>query len=295
MDRAADDDAVFARSLLDLYADALIEAGGGADPRPRLAARIGVAFDARAVGHVRVRYARDGGRAVEPDRSELCLWRRETSKLASTIEIAFPERFRGARIDDAWYASTARRFMLDWLATPHLAELPVLADAEGFVVVVVATAGRPDEREATRLGELRRHLEVFERTSAALAVASGHGLGAAGSSPGPQPPRPAVDPIDPVDPVETGARRLTARELEVLQMLGDGLLARTIAARMGVSERTVHKHLGNVYEKLGVHDRLLAVRRAESLGLLGAGAVGRAPIAGAEGRRPALPPPAASA
>jgi DNA-binding NarL/FixJ family response regulator len=35
-----------------------------------------------------------------------------------------------------------------------------------------------------------------------------------------------------------------------------------------VSERTVHKHLGNVYMKLDAHDRLLAVRRAESLGLL---------------------------
>ena len=59
-------------------------------------------------------------------------------------------------------------------------------------------------------------------------------------------------------------------------MVGDGLLARSIAQRLDVSERTVHKHLGNVYRKLDVHDRLLAVRRAESLGLLPAPRVGDA-------------------
>jgi DNA-binding NarL/FixJ family response regulator len=62
--------------------------------------------------------------------------------------------------------------------------------------------------------------------------------------------------------------RLTAREIEVLRMVAEGLLARTIADKLEVSARTVHKHLGNVYKKLDAHDRLMAVRRAESLGLL---------------------------
>ncbi len=61
---------------------------------------------------------------------------------------------------------------------------------------------------------------------------------------------------------------LTQRELEVLQLLADGLLAQTIAARLSVSTRTVHKHLGSVYRKLDAHDRLLAVRRARAIGLL---------------------------
>jgi DNA-binding NarL/FixJ family response regulator len=58
-------------------------------------------------------------------------------------------------------------------------------------------------------------------------------------------------------------------------MLGEGLLARSIAQRLDVSERTVHKHLGSVYRKLDAHDRLLAVRRAESLGLLPTAATAR--------------------
>lgn len=66
------------------------------------------------------------------------------------------------------------------------------------------------------------------------------------------------------------ALNLTAREVEVLQLLAEGLLARTIAARLGLSPRTVHKHLSNVYSKLGVHDRLVAVSIARSQGLIAA-------------------------
>jgi DNA-binding NarL/FixJ family response regulator len=61
---------------------------------------------------------------------------------------------------------------------------------------------------------------------------------------------------------------LTPREVEVLTMVSKGLLARTIAARLAISPRTVHKHLENVYRKLGDHDRLIAVRHAESLGVI---------------------------
>ncbi len=64
------------------------------------------------------------------------------------------------------------------------------------------------------------------------------------------------------------ALSLTTREVEVLQLLSEGLLARTIAARLGLSPRTVHKHLSNVYGKLGVHDRLVAVSIARDRGLI---------------------------
>lgn len=51
-------------------------------------------------------------------------------------------------------------------------------------------------------------------------------------------------------------------------MMAEGMLATTIASRLDVSPRTVHKHLGNVYRKLGVHDRMLAVRQGQILGLV---------------------------
>ena len=61
---------------------------------------------------------------------------------------------------------------------------------------------------------------------------------------------------------------MTSRELEVLHLLSEGHLARSIAVRLDVSTRTVHKHLGSVYRKLGVHDRLVAVRTAQQVGLI---------------------------
>ena len=86
------------------------------------------------------------------------------------------------------------------------------------------------------------------------------------------PPPPVV-----VDVLDSPPGELTAREHEVLRLLSEGLLARTIAARLDVSPRTIHHHLGSIYTKLGVCDRLSAVLRARGLGLLD-GAVGGAPM-----------------
>lgn len=61
---------------------------------------------------------------------------------------------------------------------------------------------------------------------------------------------------------------LTGRELAVLKLLAQGLTAAAIAHRIGTSPRTVHRHLGHLYRKLGVTDRLVAVQRAYALGLL---------------------------
>jgi len=63
-------------------------------------------------------------------------------------------------------------------------------------------------------------------------------------------------------------RRLTEREFAVLTLLGEGLTAQAIARRLDTSPRTVHKHLENLYRKLGVRDRLMAVQRARDAGLL---------------------------
>lgn len=60
---------------------------------------------------------------------------------------------------------------------------------------------------------------------------------------------------------------LTGRELTVLQQLRDGRTAHAIAHRLGISPRTVHSHLANLYRKLGVNDRLQAVLVAQELGV----------------------------
>jgi DNA-binding NarL/FixJ family response regulator len=48
---------------------------------------------------------------------------------------------------------------------------------------------------------------------------------------------------------------LTAREQEILNYVGKGYLDKEIAAALNLSVFTVHNHLKNIYEKLGVHTR----------------------------------------
>jgi DNA-binding NarL/FixJ family response regulator len=49
--------------------------------------------------------------------------------------------------------------------------------------------------------------------------------------------------------------RLTEREVEVLRLVATGGTNREIADRLFLSVRTVERHIGNVYAKIGVHDR----------------------------------------
>ena len=62
--------------------------------------------------------------------------------------------------------------------------------------------------------------------------------------------------------------RLTRREREVLVVAAEGLTAREIADRLGVRERTVTTHLARIYGKLGVGNRLAALRLAARSGLV---------------------------
>ncbi|HYW50856.1 MAG TPA: LuxR C-terminal-related transcriptional regulator, partial [Gemmatimonadaceae bacterium] len=61
---------------------------------------------------------------------------------------------------------------------------------------------------------------------------------------------------------------LTARECDVLRLIADGLGNPAIAARLGISEHTVHRHVANMLVKLGVPSRSAAVASATRLGLL---------------------------
>jgi len=70
------------------------------------------------------------------------------------------------------------------------------------------------------------------------------------------------------DEPELWVEDLTHRELEVLQLLAEGLPNREIAERLGVSENTVKFHTGTIYSKLGVHSRTEAVAHAARLGLI---------------------------
>lgn len=64
------------------------------------------------------------------------------------------------------------------------------------------------------------------------------------------------------------AERLTARELQVLQLLAMGMSNRAIAQALGISDRTVQTHLTNVFAKMHVQSRVEAVMTAIRWGWL---------------------------
>jgi LuxR family transcriptional regulator, maltose regulon positive regulatory protein len=143
-----------------------------------------------------------------------------------------------------------------------LAEALALAAAEGYLRVFVdegppmaallhqLLAGRRQERPAAAGAVPHEHLarlvEAFERAGLPVRAPVGRG---------------GVVVAGLVEP-------LTAREVEVLQLLAAGAPNRAIAERLVVTPETVKKHLSHLFDKLGAANRTQAVARARELRLL---------------------------
>jgi len=61
---------------------------------------------------------------------------------------------------------------------------------------------------------------------------------------------------------------LSEREIEVLQLIAEGLTNQEVATRLYLSLHTVKVHARNIYGKLGVKNRTQAVAKARALGIL---------------------------
>jgi DNA-binding CsgD family transcriptional regulator len=123
--------------------------------------------------------------------------------------------------------------------------VPIHVHRNVLVSFVLNRSGRDfSDRDRECLESIRPHLgNIYRLTRAAEGPRAAWGV-------------PSADPGDATDP------RLTAREREVLDWLSGGKTDRDIADILGISPRTVHKHLQRIYEKLGVETRTAAVARA---------------------------------
>jgi two-component system NarL family response regulator len=64
------------------------------------------------------------------------------------------------------------------------------------------------------------------------------------------------------------AKRLTARELEIVRFVAVGLRNAEVAERLSITESTVKTHLNNIFQKLAVRDRLELAHYAIKIGLV---------------------------
>ena len=75
-------------------------------------------------------------------------------------------------------------------------------------------------------------------------------------------------PATALRPARESTQPLTARELEILGMLAEGLANKNIAARLGISEHTVKTHVAAILSKLVAYSRAEAVAIGVRRGLI---------------------------
>ncbi len=160
---------------------------------------------------------------------------------AQTIEQAMIaiEKFRGSVMI---YAST---FL------PDTAELAALARESGIQLVVIAENSDPPERylSAGVLGLIFRSVESAELLRCVRKVNSGESYVQDLRT---QACNPETDDF-------VGARvrdRLTPKELKIVALIVQGFKNKEIATLLGTTEQVVKNYLRNVYDKIGVSDRL---------------------------------------
>ncbi|MDX1522593.1 MAG: LuxR C-terminal-related transcriptional regulator, partial [Anaerolineae bacterium] len=101
---------------------------------------------------------------------------------------------------------------------------------------------------------LNKVLDAFVEQQQQMPALSG--APASGAQPGQKPPaQPLIEP-------------LSDRELEVLNLIANGLSNQEIGESLVIAEGTVKKHIHNIFGKLGVRRRTQVVLRARELGLL---------------------------
>lgn len=128
----------------------------------------------------------------------------------------------------------------------------ILADQPGTRIVVLSSfSDQPRVREAIAAGAVGYVLKdcaTGELLNAIRAAAQGHA---------PLDPR-VAGALLPGAVAADPAQGLSDRELQVLRLASKGYANKQIARSLGIAERTVKVHLGNVFRRIGVSDRTSA-------------------------------------
>lgn len=240
-----------------------------------------------ALGTVRVRRGDPGGESLLDEALTLALQTGEAMRIAPTAAARAEAAWLKGRPAEACEEARRGYDLASSKGDAHLAGPPALWlwRAGGASAITTRTAAPFDiqikgdwERAAAewhRLGcpyeealaladgdcfARLRALAILDRLGAVPAAAIlRRGLRAQGVRRIPRGPRPAT---------KRNPAGLTAREMSILGLLGEGLSNRVIAGRLSISEKTVDHHVSSVLAKLGTGTRLEAVSQATVRGLI---------------------------
>jgi two-component system, NarL family, response regulator NreC len=116
----------------------------------------------------------------------------------------------------------------------------------GAVGYIVKSGAAKDLIQAVRTGT-RSHLYLSDAVSAIATTPRQAGLD---------------------EGIVVGARPLSAREREVLQLIAEGRTSKEVASLLGISATTVKSHRNHIMEKLDIHDKAGLTRYAIRIGLI---------------------------
>ena len=81
-------------------------------------------------------------------------------------------------------------------------------------------------------------------------------------------PHLAASMLAAADQADDSAELLSARQVEILQMIANGLSTKQVARELDITQKTVHNHLNTVYRKLDTQSLTHAVISAVRLGII---------------------------
>ncbi len=129
----------------------------------------------------------------------------------------------------------------------------ILQDDPGIGIVILTSFSDRDRvlaaLDAGAIGYQLKDADTETLLASIRNAAEGHA---------PLDPRVATEVLASRAAATEGAPQLTAREEEVLELVGTGLLNKQIARELGISESTVKSHLSRVFQTIGVQDRTQA-------------------------------------
>lgn len=201
------------------------------------------------------------GTAATVDEALVQISARVPDVVLMDIELPGTDGIEGTRLIKAAHPEVTV-LVLTGGATPERLAAAAAAGAGGFLA---KDTSFPDVLAAIRS---RLPGKVLVERAVLQDLLSGRPGGTPPARPEARPPEAEPAAARPPGPGDSG---LTARETEVLALMGQGLDPAAIAERLVVSVYTARGHVKNVMMKLGAHSQLEAVVLATRQGLLGPG------------------------